>query len=83
MYEALLTRRVQDALRAAPSALWGHVAGITAVLRVDPTTTSSVFQIRRTEDVWTVTFGAGFGFLTYQVLEPERIVVLLDLAWVA
>jgi hypothetical protein len=40
-----------------------------------------VFHIRRSEDVWTSTFGAGRGFLTYWVLEEERIVVLLDLTW--
>jgi hypothetical protein len=82
MYEILLTHRVRDQLRDAPPALRGHVTGISAVLRVDPTTASSAFWIRRTEDVWAVTFGAGFGFLTHQVLEPERLVVLLDLTWV-
>jgi hypothetical protein len=30
---------------------------------------------------WTVTFAAGRGFLTYWVVEPERVVVLLDLTW--
>jgi hypothetical protein len=83
MYEILLTHRVQDQLRDAPIVLRGYVVGISAVLRVDPTSASSVFRIRRTEDVWTVAFGSGFAFLTYQALEPERIVVLLDLAWVA
>jgi hypothetical protein len=38
-------------------------------------------HIRRTGDAWTATFEAGLGFLTYWVLEPERIVVLLDLTW--
>jgi hypothetical protein len=51
------------------------------VLRVDPTTASFVFRIRQVDhDAWTATFGAGRGFLTYWVIEPERIVVLLDLA---
>jgi hypothetical protein len=35
----------------------GYVAGITAVLRVDPTTASIVFHIRRVDDAWTATFG--------------------------
>jgi hypothetical protein len=51
------------------------------VLRTDPTAAGSVFHARRTEDAWTATFGAGRGFLTYWVLEAERIVVLLDLTW--
>jgi hypothetical protein len=58
------------------------VAGITAVLRVDPTTASTVFRIRRVDDdAWMATFGAGRGFLTYWVIEAERMVVLLDLTW--
>jgi hypothetical protein len=28
-----------------------------------------------------MTFGAAHGLLTYWVLEPERIVVVLDLTW--
>jgi hypothetical protein len=54
---------------------------MVAVLRVDPTAASSVFHIRQVGDAWTATFGAGLGFLTYWVIEPERIVVLLDLTW--
>ncbi len=43
-----------------------------------------VFRIRRVDDgAWTVTFGAGRGFLTYWVIDPEQIVVLLDLTWAA
>jgi hypothetical protein len=58
------------------------VAGITVVLRIDPTTASTVFQIRQlNDDAWTATFGAGRGFLTYWVIESERMVVLLDLTW--
>jgi len=42
-----------------------------------------VFRLRRVDDdAWTAIFGAGRGFLTYWVIEPERIVVLLDLTWV-
>jgi hypothetical protein len=42
-----------------------------------------VFRIRQVDDdAWTATFAAGRGFLTYWVIEPERVVVLLDLSWV-
>jgi hypothetical protein len=58
------------------------VAGIAAVLRVDPTSASSVFRIRGMDnDAWTATFAADRGFLTYWVIEAEQIVVLLDLTW--
>ncbi|HEY4729122.1 MAG TPA: hypothetical protein VIJ32_13170, partial [Actinomycetes bacterium] len=71
-------------LRSAPPLLAGSVAGIVAVLRVDPTEASMIFRRRGLGDSgWTVTFGAAQGMLTYWVLQPERIVVLLDLAWAA
>jgi hypothetical protein len=62
----VVTDRVRQQLADAPPILLGYVAGITAILRVDPTTASTVFQIRRVDDAaWTVTFAAGRGFLTY------------------
>jgi hypothetical protein len=82
MYEVVVTNRVHQQLRDAPPILVGDVAGITAVLRIDPTTASIVFQIRQVDDeAWIATFGAGRGFLTYWIIEDERIVVLLDLTW--
>ena len=81
-YRVLVTQRVHQQLRGAPPLLAGSVAGILAVLRVDPTEASMIFRRRHLGDAgWTVTFGAAHGLLTYWVLEPERIVVLLDLTW--
>jgi hypothetical protein len=41
-----------------------------------------IFRRRRLGDAgWTVSFGAAQGRLAYWVLQPERIVVLLDLTW--
>jgi hypothetical protein len=58
------------------------VTGIVAVLRVDPIEASMIFRRRCLGDGgWTVTFGAAGGLLTYWVLQPERMVVLLDLTW--
>ena len=83
-YEVLVTQRVHRQLRDAPPLLAGSVAGIVAVLRVDPTEASMIFRRRRLDDGgWTVNFGAPQGLLTYWVLQPERTVVLLDLTWAA
>ncbi len=77
-----MTQRVRQQLRDAPPTLVGSVAGIIAVLRVDPTEASMIFRRRRLGDAgWTVTFGAAQGLLAYWVLQPERMVVLLDLTW--
>jgi hypothetical protein len=78
----LVTQRARQRLRHAPPLLAGSVAGIIAVLRVDPTEASMIFRRRRLGDAgWVVTFGAAGGLLTYWVLQPERTVVLLDLTW--
>ena len=79
-YQVLVTQRVRQQLRDAPPTLVGSVAGIIAVLRVDPTEASMIFRIRRLGDAgWTVTFGAARGSLTYWVIQAEQLVVLLDL----
>jgi hypothetical protein len=81
-YQVLVTQQVHRRLRGAPPLLAGSVAGIVAVLRVDPTEASMIFRRCRLGDAgWTASFGAAQGRLTYWVLQPERIVVLLDLTW--
>ena len=81
-YRVLVTQLVHRRLRGAPPLLAGSVAGIIAVLRVDPTEASMIFRRRRLGDAgWTVTFGAAGGLLTYWVLPAEELVVLLDLTW--
>jgi hypothetical protein len=81
-YQVLAIDQVHRQLRDAPPFLVGYVAGIIAVLRVDPTQASMIFRRRRLDDAsWTVTFGAAQGVLAYGVVQPERIVVLLDLSW--
>ena len=81
-YQVVVTQRVHRRLGDAPSLVAGSVAGIVAVLRVDPTEASMIFRRRRLGNAgWTVSFGAAGGLLTYWVLQPERIVVLLDLTW--
>jgi hypothetical protein len=61
-YQILVTQRVHRRLRDAPPLLAGSVAGIVAVLRVDPTEASMIFRRRRLGDAgWTVSFGARKG----------------------
>jgi hypothetical protein len=81
-YRVLVTQLVHQRLRGAPPLLAGSLAGIIAVLRVDPTEASMIFRRRRLGDAgWTVSFGPAQGLLTYWVLPAEQIVVLLDLTW--
>ena len=81
-YQVLVTQLVHQRLRGAPPWLAGSLAGIIAVLRVDPTEASMIFHRRRVGDAgWTVSFGPAQGLLTYWVLPAEQIVVLLDLTW--
>ena len=81
-YQVLVTQQVRQRLRGAPPMLVGYVAGIIAVLRVDPTEASMIFRRRRLGDGgWTVTFGTAQGLLTYWVVQAEQLVVLLDLTW--
>ncbi len=81
-YQVLVTQQARQRLRGAPPLLAGWVAGIIAVLRVDPTEASMIFRRRQLGDAgWTVTFGAAGGLLTYWVLPAEELVVLLDLTW--
>ena len=81
-YQVFLTRGLHERLRDAPPLLAGWVAGIIAVLRVDPIEASMIFRRRRLGAAgWTVAFGAAEGLLTYWVLPAEQMVVLVDLTW--
>src|SRR5919202_4419197 len=72
-YHVFITRRVHQQLRDAPPMLAGWVAGIIAVLRVDPIEASIIFRRRRLGAAgWTVAFGAAEGLLTYWVLSAKQ-----------
>ena len=47
IYQVLVTHQARQRLRGAPPLLAGSVAGIIAVLRVDPTEASMIFRRRR------------------------------------
>jgi hypothetical protein len=68
-YQVLVSQRVHQRLRGAPPL----VAGIVAVLRVDPIEASTMFRRRRLGDSgWTVTFGAAQGSLPTGSSPPSR-----------
>ncbi len=81
VYRVVAARAVREQLRGAPPQLQGYVAGIVAVLRVDPTTASAAFHARAVNDAHVAVFAGGRGFLSYWVLEVDEVVVLLDLTW--
>jgi hypothetical protein len=69
-YQVLVTQRARQQLRGAPPLLAGSVAGIIAVLRVDPTEASMIFRRRRLGDAgWTMTFGAAGGRMSRSPLD--------------
>jgi hypothetical protein len=81
-HQILVTQRVRQQLRDVPPVLAGSLAGIVAVLRVDPNEASMILRRRRLGDAgWTVSSGAAGELLSYWVLQAEQIVVLLDLTW--
>jgi hypothetical protein len=81
-YRLVLSYRVGQQLREAPPVLHGHLTGITAILRVDPTAASTMLHIQPHGDGWTATYGDGRGFLQYRVIQPQRLVVVVDWVWI-
>jgi hypothetical protein len=82
-YRLVLSPRVDQQLCQAPPVLQGHLTGITAILRIDPTAASTMLHIQPDRgDDWTATYGDGRGFLQYRVIETQRLVVVLDWVWI-
>jgi len=78
-YRILTTKRTLQQLAAAPPAVWGNVAGIVAVLRVDPLASTVAFLARPMEEVHRALLAGERGVLTYQVVVWRQLVILLDL----
>jgi hypothetical protein len=82
-YRLVLSYRVGQQLREAPPVLQGHLTGITAILRIDPTAASTMLHIQPNHgDDWTATYEDGRGFLQYRVIQTQRLVVVLDWVWI-
>jgi hypothetical protein len=80
-YRVLTARKVREQLKDAPPELRGYVDGVVAFLRVEPTAASVAFLVIGGDEYKTIVFAEGRGFLDYQVFEEQRVVVLVDLAW--
>jgi hypothetical protein len=82
-YRVVAQQAVRAQLHDAPAELQGYIAGVVAVLRVDPVAVSAAFETRYDDDVRTALFAGGRGFLTYWVIERRRAVILLNVTWAA
>ena len=82
-YRVVAQQAVRDQLNDAPPELQGYIAGVVAVLRVDPVAVSAAFDTRDDNDVRTALFAAGRGFLNYWVIERRHAVILLNVTWAA
>jgi hypothetical protein len=80
-YNVLVGRAVAQQLRDAPGQLQGYVAGIVAFLRVDPTAASVAFTVVSGPGYRTIIFANGRGFLDYEVVEEDKVVLLTALTW--
>jgi hypothetical protein len=80
-YRVLAVRRVREQLEGATPELRGYLDGVVAFLRVDPAGATVAFTLIGGSDFNTLIFGEGRGFLRYQILEEQGIVVLVHLTW--
>jgi hypothetical protein len=82
-YRVVILRTAQDQLRDAPPRLLGYVDGILAVLRVDPKTATTAFDVRILDDEQReVIFAGGYGMLGLWVLEDRQIVAVTYVTWI-
>jgi hypothetical protein len=80
-YRVVAQPAVREQLNEAPAELQGYVAGVVAVLRVDPVAVSAAFETRFDDDLRTALFAGGRGFLNYWVIERRHAVILLSVTW--
>ena len=84
-YDVVLTAGVAAQLGDGPPALQGTVAGIIAMLRVDPDAASQAVVIHADGDRRTVVFASGMAFLSLYLAEVEGTptIVVTELIWLA
>jgi len=80
-YRVVAQPAVREQLNEAPAELQGYVAGVVAVLRVDPVAVSAAFETRVDDNVRTALCAGGRGFRNNWVIERRRAVILLSVTW--
>jgi hypothetical protein len=80
-YRVRLDEHARLQLHDAPPQLQGFVAGIVAILRVDPVSATAAFPVVVGDDFRTIIFDRGRGFLDYEVFEDRQLVVIDELTW--
>jgi hypothetical protein len=81
-YRVVVLRAARDQLRDAPPRLVGYVDGILAVLRVDPDTATTAFDLRIVDDEFReVISAAGHGMLWIWVLKERQVVAVTHVTW--
>jgi hypothetical protein len=83
-YRVLVLAAARDQLLDAPAPLLGHVDGILAVLRVDPETATTAFDMRIVDDeLREAIFADGYGMLGIWVLKHQQVVAVTHVTWLA
>jgi hypothetical protein len=79
-YRVLVARPLLEQLRAAPPALRGMVAGVVAVLRIDPLAPTFAFDVRPLGDIYRMAIvPGGRASLGFSVLPDRGVIMLLQL----
>jgi hypothetical protein len=82
-YRIVILQAARDQLRDAPPRLLGYVDGVLAVLRVDPDTATTAFDMRIVDDQFReAIYAAGQGMLGIWVLKEQQIVAVTHVTWI-
>ena len=82
-YRIVILQAARDQLRDAPPRLLGSVDGVLAVLRVDPDTATTAFDMRIVDDEYReVIYAAGQGMLGIWVLKEQQIIAVTHVTWI-
>ena len=82
-YRIVILQAARYRLRNAPPRLLGSVDGVLAVLRVDPDTATTAFDMRIVDDEYReVIYAAGQGMLGIWVLTEQQIIAVTHVTWI-
>jgi molybdopterin-guanine dinucleotide biosynthesis protein A len=82
-YRIVILQAARDQLRDAPPHLLGSVDGVLAVLRVDPDTATTAFDMRIVDDeLREVIYAGGQGMLGIWALKEQQIIAVTHVTWI-